>query len=459
MFFDLTWSLDSDGGIGNRSKTRCGPYHTWPACLRVMANSIMTMPYPTTFYWGDRHTALYNEGWRNIAQDKDPHLLGKDFGEGWPEIKNFVVPLLNAAYYNGQATIKEAEQLFINRGDILEECYFNFSICAVVGTNGTREGVLQQAFELTRHIVSTRRMATLQRMGELLSSVKDLDEDDFWKLLLDAFEDNPLDSPFLLIYRTDGEEMCNATLDTERDIYCSLEGNVGFPEGSALAPKEGRIGKDCGYFSDEMKIAQETNNIVIKKLDLSNVQHGDKVIYRGFRDTPTLAAVIPIQATKTTTQGFLILGLNSRRPYDEDYKMWIELLKKELATTAGKARLLRAEIIKAIGEESQNVAAKQAIELQIQLQKRTKELRHSELLFTRVCISYEPIVRECFLLTSIIGSRNHSRRPCAHQHGRRTSLSKRCLSRTHDLAQGLCAGVLAANHIHRRSCSCLRTLR
>lgn len=345
------------------------------------------MPYPTTFYWGDRYTVLYNEGWRKIAQDKDPKLLGKEFGEGWPELRNFFIPLLDAAYYNGEAIIKEAEQLFINRGDILEECYFNFSICAVIGADGTREGVLEQAFELTRHIVSTRRMATLQGMGDLLSSVKDLDLDDFWTLLLDAFNDNPLDSPFLLIYRTagDGEEIRNNTEpDTERDICCFLEGNIGFPEGSVLAPKEGRIGVDCGYFSDEMKIAQETNDIVIKSLDLSTAQGGDKVVYRGFRDTPTLAAVIPIQATKTTTQGFLILGLNPRRPYDEDYKMWIKLLKKELSTTAGKARLLKAEIIKAIGEENQKAVAIQAIELQTQLQKRTEELRHSELLFTRV---------------------------------------------------------------------------
>lgn len=376
----------------NRSKTKCGPYHTWSPCLRVIANSIMTMPYPTSFYWGDRYTVLYNEGWRKIAQNKDPQLLGKDFRDGWPELRSYFIPLLNAAYHNGEATIKEAEQLFVTRGDILEECYFNFSICAVIGANGTREGVLEQAFELTRHIVSTRRMETLQGMGERLSSVKDLDEDDFWKILLNAFNDNPLDSPFMLIYRTDGEEIGNNTEpDTERDIYCFLEGNVGFPEGSILAPKKGRIGVDCGYFSHEMKIAQETNNTVIKQLDLGSVQDGDKVVFRGFRDTPTLAAVIPIQATKTITQGFLILGLNPRRPYDEDYKMWVELLKKELATTAGKARLLKAEIIKAIGEESQKAAAIQAIELQTQLQKRTEELRHSELLFTRVSASYEPV--------------------------------------------------------------------
>lgn len=371
---------------GNRSKTSFGPYQTWSTCLRIVANSIMTMPYPTAFYWGPKYATLYNEGWRRIVQNKDPGLLGKSFSEGWPELKNYFLPLLDAAYYNGQTTIKESEQLFLHRGGMIEECYFNFSICAVVGEDGTPEGVLDQAFEYTRQIVSARRMVTLQRIGRLLTAVKDLDEDNFWKLLLGAFDSNSVDSPFLLIYRTIGEEPCHPGCDNEKDICCFLEGNIGFPEGSSLAPKEGKLGKDCGYFSNEMKAAKETNSVVVKQLDLSSVPDGDKVVYRGFGDAPSLAVIIPIQATGTITQGFLILGLNPRRPYDGDYKLWVELIKKELATTAARVRLLKGEIVKAINEESQRVAKIQAVELQSQLQKRTEELKHSELLFTHVSV-------------------------------------------------------------------------
>lgn len=374
---------DSDKHI-HRSKTSCGPYHTWSTCLRLVACSIMTIPYPTTFYWGPEYTIIYNEEWRKIAQNKDPNLLGKSFAEGWPELKNYFLPLLDAAYLNGQGTVKEAEQFFVHRGEGIEECYFNFSISAVVGEDGTPEGVLEQAFEHTRRVVSARRMATLQRMGELLVGVKDLDEDNFWKILLESFDDNPLDSPFLLIYRTVGQEQSHVDCSTFDEICCSLEGNIGFPEGGYLAPLKCNLKEECGYFSGEMKVAKETNSVVLKEFDLSNVEGADKIVYRGFGDTPKHAVIIPIQATKTITQGFLILGLNPMRPYDGDYKLWINLLKKELATTAGRVRLLKGEIVKAITEETQRVAKLQAVELQKQLEKRTAELRDSELLFTRV---------------------------------------------------------------------------
>lgn len=365
------------------SKTSYGPYSEWSPVLRLVAISIMTMPYPTAFYWGSDYTILYNEQWRTIAQNKDPELLGKTFSSGWPELASYFLPLLDAAYHRGQGTVKEAKQFCLHRGDLIEECYFDFSVCAVVGEEGTPVGVLEQAFEHTRQIVSARRMVTLQRMGELLGAVKDLDEDDFWTLVLEAFDDNHMDSPFVLLYRT-VEGQSPAGLCPSSNVNCVLVGNTGLPEGGYIAPRECNLGDNCGYFLEQMREAKEMSGVVLKDLDFSDIREMDNVVYRGFGDTPRSAAIIPIQATKTTTQGFLILGLNPRRPYDGDYKLWISMLKKELATTTGRVLLLKGEIAKAISEETERVAKVQAIELQEQLEKRTAELRDSELLFTRI---------------------------------------------------------------------------
>jgi hypothetical protein len=366
-----------------RSKTSYGPYSEWSPVLRLVAISIMTMPYPTAFYWGSDYTILYNEQWRTIAQNKDPELLGKTFRSGWPELANYFLPLLDAAYHRGQGIVKEAKQFCLHRGDLIEECYFDFSICAVIGEEGTPVGVLEQAFEHTRQIVSARRMATLQRMGELLGAVKDLDEDDFWTLVLEAFDANHMDSPFVLLYRT-LEGQSPAGFCPSSKVNCVLVGNTGLPEGGYIAPRECSLGDNRGYFSEQMREAKEMSGVVLKDLDFSDIEEMDNAVYRGFGDTPRSAVIIPIQATKTTTQGFLILGLNPRRPYDGDYKLWINMLKKELATTTGRVLLLKGEIAKAISEETERVAKVQAIELQEQLEKRTAELRDSELLFTRV---------------------------------------------------------------------------
>jgi hypothetical protein len=213
--------------------------------------------------------------------------------------------------------------------------------------------------------------------------VKDLDEDDFWTLVLEAFDANHMDSPFVLLYRT-LEGQSPAGFCPSSKVNCVLVGNTGLPEGGYIAPRECSLGDNRGYFSEQMREAKEMSGVVLKDLDFSDIEEMDNAVYRGFGDTPRSAVIIPIQATKTTTQGFLILGLNPRRPYDGDYKLWINMLKKELATTTGRVLLLKGEIAKAISEETERVAKVQAIELQKQLEKRTAELRDSELLFTRV---------------------------------------------------------------------------
>jgi hypothetical protein len=347
----------------------------------------MAMPYPTCLYWGPSHTIIYNEQWIKIAQNKNPYILGKGFAEGWPELQGYFLPLLRGALHHGKSFVKRAEQLFLNRGDWVEECYFDFTISAVVGESGTPEGVLEQAFELTRHAVSLRRMETLDKMGALLAPVQGLDEDGFWRKVLEAFQDNPLDSPFALIYRT----LVDGDGSRER---CVLEGGIGFTdhEGRAFAPEKYDLRECCGLFSDEMARARETNSAVIKHLD--GIPYDQEFTHRGFSERPTNAAVIPIQATDTLTQGFLILGLNPRRPVDADYILWIELLRKELATAVGRVRLLKAEVTRAVEEECQRASNKQAIDLQKQLEERTVELGKSELLFTKVCLHHPPNIHQ-----------------------------------------------------------------
>ena len=55
---------------------------------------------------------------------------------------------------------------------------------------------------------------------------------------------------------------------------------------------------------------------------------------RRFPDLPSAAAVIPIQISTKSTSGFLILGINPRRPLDRGYKLWLESIRKELAAAA-----------------------------------------------------------------------------------------------------------------------------
>jgi hypothetical protein len=46
--------------------------------------------------------------------------------------------------------------------------------------------------------------------------------------------------------------------------------------------------------------------------------------------------------------GFLCIGVNPRRPYDEDYESFIQLLDRQLATSLASVSLLETEVLRGL---------------------------------------------------------------------------------------------------------------
>lgn len=87
--------------------------------------------------------------------------------------------------------------------------------------------------------------------------------------------------------------------------------------------------------------------------------------YGGFKLTEHLQSrvvvVSPIHPTTgDSTLGFLIMGTNPRRPYDEDYDLFVQLLGRQLATSMASVVLFEEEIRK--GEKAAQMAAQDRIE-------------------------------------------------------------------------------------------------
>lgn len=86
--------------------------------------------------------------------------------------------------------------------------------------------------------------------------------------------------------------------------------------------------------------------------------------------------------------GFLVLGVNPRRPYDDDYSLFIQLLSRQLATSLASVVLFEEEIRR--GQKAAKLAALDRIELSQQLAARTQEAIESETKFTRMA-EYAPV--------------------------------------------------------------------
>ncbi len=372
------------------ASTPLGPIEHWPAELRSMCNLIMASPHPAAMYWGPELTAIYNEAYILLAGQKHPRLMGQSYREAWAEIWDSIEEVFRVAATTGQATMKDDDCLFIQRAfdeGRLEETYFSWSIIPLVGTDGSVVGLYNPAFEKTRRKVAERRMLTLRECGEKTASARDLKT--FWQQCLKGLEYNEYDSPFVLLYSiTEDLDSDSSSMHSNSNMgvkQCVLEGSLGIPAGHPAAAPQVDLKNGAEYFAQVFREAIKGDRPILLSTEdgTLNEELLEGIEPRGFGDPCTAAVCCPVHLTGgDATLGFLVMGLNPRRPYDDDYSLYVQLLSRQLATAMASVVLFEEEIAR--GRRAARLAAQDRIELSEQLAIRTQEAVESETKFTRM---------------------------------------------------------------------------
>jgi PAS domain S-box-containing protein len=371
----------------NWAATSLGPIENWDADLRTMCNLIMASPHPAAMYWGPDLIAIYNEAYILLAGNKHPILMGQSYKEAWAEIWDDVKDVFASAMSSAQATMKDDDCLFINREDYLEETYFSWSIVPIIGGDGSVVGLYNPAFEKTRRKIAERRMLTLREIGERTATAREVSK--FWPLLLKGLGYNEVDAPLVLIYSVaedadnDASLVQSGGMVTEKTLL--LEGWLGIPPGHRLAPKEIDLSKNMEGFAPIFRDAIKADKPLILSEEDGTLDREllEGIQWRGYGDPSPTIVVCPIQPTTgESTLGFLVMGTNPRRPFDEDYNLFVQLLARQVATSVASVVLFEEEIRK--GRRAARLAAQDRIELSNQLAARTQEAVESETKFTRM---------------------------------------------------------------------------
>ena len=177
-----------------------------------------------------------------------------------------------------------------------------------------------------------------------------------------AFTFNAYDVPFALVYFCSsevGSSLSDAiglerrsTSDSTRNLSeridrttltYTLQSTVGIPEGHVLAPRiveiqpcqeseDDNSRKTLSYIWPFKKMATEQTEINIK-LAIDSLEG---VRYQGWLDLPSSAVAVPIFGARETNgkelmTGMLIMGLNPRRRFDNDYHSWIRICSRHIA--------------------------------------------------------------------------------------------------------------------------------
>ncbi|KAK4155562.1 hypothetical protein C8A00DRAFT_31608 [Chaetomidium leptoderma] len=371
------------------ASTPLGPVELWPLELRIMSSMIMGSPHPAALYWGPEYVAIYNEAYISLAGQKHPQLMGSRYRDAWPEIWDEIQPVFDAAWNSGDATMKHDDALFISRHNFMEETFFNWAIIPLVGGDGTVVALYNPAFENTRRRIVERQMLTLREIGIKTAQARDVKS--FWTQLHRGLEYNELDAPFALIYsvgedsESDASSLNSGSLAHPPQIV--LEGSIGVPDGHpcAVASIDLRFSDEgfAPYMRESM--AHSATPIVL------SVEDGtlppaliEGVSWAGFGDPCRTIVVFPVHPTTAgdAVVGFIVLGINPRRPYDAEYQLFVSLLSRQLATSLASVVLFEEEIRR--GQKAARLAALDRQELSLQLHLRTQEAVESEYRFTRM---------------------------------------------------------------------------
>lgn len=377
------------------ASTPLGPMSEWSHDLRTMSSLVMASPHPAAMYWGPDLAVIYNEAYIALAGKKHPTLMGMKYKDGWAEIWDEVKPVFDSAQLSGQSTMKHDNRLFIRRDGFLEETFFSWGVVPLVGAEGEVVGLYNPSFENTRRSITERRMLTLREIGERAATATTVGG--FWPQVQIGLEYNEFDIPFSIIY--------SAREETESEVsslhsgsflpssHMVLEGSPGVPEGHPAAPKFLDLKVSDEGFAPYMRqcMAQGGHPVILSR-DAGNFPEHlvEGMERRGFGDPCTTIVIFPVvpTTTKEALTGFIVLGTNPRRPYDDDYQLFVHPVSRQLATSMASVVLFEEEIRR--GQRAARLAALDRQELSMQLLQRTQEASESEHRFTRMA-EYAPV--------------------------------------------------------------------
>ena len=366
----------------------------WPTRLEQTFNQMLVDSRPIAIYWGPSFTTIYNEAFSKLCGSKHPALLGTAVEAVWGQDADKLKETMSSIARK-QTGVREGEfEFFVDRApegpdepSWLEEVYLKWSLIPIVEENECL-GFMHPVVDTTSMRLWERRMKMLIDLGEVLVTARDVKS--YWEKTIQQLEtvEPRYDIPLAILYSVeeDPDAMTLTPSITGATKICRLAGALSVAEGHPIAPEtiSLRLGATDALsvaFRDAMSshhpLLLQTRDGTLPKDLLEGLS------WRGFGDPCRAAVVLPIRPTKEeNTMGLLLLGLNPRRPYDNDYRQYISLLSQKLTTSLASIVLLEEEARR--GRNAAEQAAYDQALLKEKLAVQTKEANESIQMFEAV---------------------------------------------------------------------------
>jgi len=298
--------LASPGALGQQiaafdwSSTPLGPLEAWPQSLRTTVNLMLNSSHPIWIGWGPHATFLYNDAYVDVlGAAKHPGALGRPAQEVWAEIWHYCGPLADKVFQRAEPSYVEAVQLFMNRGNWVEEVWYSFSYSPIFNEAGAVGGLFCPSTDTTATRLNARRLAALSALSA--SALREQDVASACATAMHTIAANPADIPFALLFKRVGDTVRLQQTAHVADAACEL---ALWPVAQVLASGEPVALATCGMPGLPLGLA------------------GQEV---------SMALALPI------TDGVLVLGTSPVRQLDAEYRTFCELVAGQVSAAVQNA--------------------------------------------------------------------------------------------------------------------------
>lgn len=296
--------------------TSLGPAETWPQSLKTAIRIMMTSRQPIWIGWGQDLIYFYNDPYKSVIGGRHPWALRKPVKEVWGEIWAEIGPMLATAMSGTEGTYVEEQLLIMERNGYPEETYYTFSYSPIPDDNNNVGGIICANTDDTQRVISERQLALLSYLAAQIVDTKS------WRSACEnsmaALRSNQYDLPFAALYLKEADGMAY-----------SLCGVSGIERDHPAAPSQ------LTAESSPWPLDNVVHQITL--IDLL-AQHFGNLPTGVWKEAPKSAAILPILPNgETGRSGFLLVGLNPFRLFDDNYQSFLGLVAGQISAAIANA--------------------------------------------------------------------------------------------------------------------------
>ncbi|KAL1297565.1 hypothetical protein AAFC00_006132 [Neodothiora populina] len=353
--------------------TSVGPLEKLPVELAELISVMLLDSQPRLLLVGVDDNMLYNPAYGEMIGEYHPKFLGMPMRDGWPAQWDKTRSIMEKVRATGLSHTEEDYSLHYRRNDSTEDVILRWSTSAL---KGRFPGFYVSLTDVTDIRVGEHRRGLLKDWSERWSLTADLPS--LWSSLSQTFACHPTEFPFALLYsavpQSGQQTWHDFVLDAQDATRFSLKNFVGEPSARPLVQTTLNLDNTTKLHQDMARRA-----VMLREPQMLFVNDGHVpdswVLAASDRSHGTVlqaAVIVPIKSNRTgVVIGLFVLGLNTRRPWDNMYRDWISEIGREISE-AFTVKLLTEDAIRKHHDQAKQAAYEQVL-LAKELASREKE--------------------------------------------------------------------------------------